>query len=178
VTDADVTAARAKELGGGVISDVVDARDAGRMAVLEDPQGAVFAIWQPRRRIGAERVNDVGCLCMNELVTTDMEAARSFYQSLFGWTTEEWDTGPDGPPMVLAKNRETVNASFTTVEADAPALWRACFTVESTETATRRVRELGGTVLLEPIEIPDGRLAMALDPEGGLFSLFAGQVDP
>ena len=178
VTDANATAARAKELRGGAIKDAIDVLDAGRMAVLEDPQGAVLAIWQPRTRIGAERVNDVGCLCMNELATTNMEAARSFYQSLFGWTTEEWDTSPDGPPMVLAKNRETVNASFTTVQGDAPPHWRACFTVESTETATRRVRELGGKVLLEPIEIPDGSLAMALDADGVLFSLFAGEVDP
>ncbi len=49
-------------------------RDAGRVAVLKDPQGAVFAVWQPRTRIGAERVNDVGCLCMNELATTDVRS--------------------------------------------------------------------------------------------------------
>ena len=88
--------------GGSVVGDAYDVLDIGRMAVLKDPQGAVFAVWQPRTRIGAERVNDVGCLCMNELATTDIDAARSFYEGLFGWTTEMVDTGPDGPPMVLA----------------------------------------------------------------------------
>lgn len=178
VTDADAAVTRAKELGGGAIKDAFDVLDVGRTAVLEDPQGAVLAVWQPRTWIGAQRVNDVGCLCMNELATTDMPAARSFYESLFGWTTEEWDTGPDGPPMVLANNGETVNASFTTTQAGAPAHWRPYFTVESTETAARRVRELGGKVLLEQVEIPDGSLTMALDPEGALFALFAGEVDP
>jgi predicted enzyme related to lactoylglutathione lyase len=152
--------------------------DLGRKAVLRDPQGADFAVWQPGTRIGAERVNDVGCLCMNELATTDLVAARSFYEGLFGWTTVEWDTGPDGPPMVLAKNGETVNASLTTVQDGARPHWRPCFTVESTDTATRRVGELGGKVLREPFEIPDGSLAFVHDPEGVLFAIFAGDVDP
>lgn len=178
VADADAAAARAKELGGGVIDDAFDVLDIGRMAVLKDPQGAVFAVWQPRTRIGAERVNDVGCLCMNELATTDIEAARSFYEGLFGWTTEMADTGPDGPPTVFAYNGGTLNASFGTVEGGAPPHWRPYFTVESTETAVGRARELGGTVILEPSEHPDGSIAMALDPQGALLALFAGEVDP
>ena len=71
--------------------------DVGRMAVLKDPQGAVLALWQPGTRIGAERVNDVGCLCMNELATSDLDVAGSFYGRLFGWTTESSGDAPDGP---------------------------------------------------------------------------------
>jgi len=65
VEDAGAAAARAAALGGTVVDDAFDVLDAGRMAVLQDPLGAVFAVWQPRARIGADRVNDVGCLCMN-----------------------------------------------------------------------------------------------------------------
>ena len=86
VADADGAAGRTKELGGGVTDDAFDVLDAGLMAVLRDPQDAVFAVWQPRTRIGAERVNDVGCLCMNELATTDLDGARAFYEPLFDWT--------------------------------------------------------------------------------------------
>jgi uncharacterized protein len=178
VADADAAVARATQLGGTVIEDAFDVLDAGRKAVLADPQGAVFAVWQPGTRIGAERVNDVGCLCMNELATTDMVAARSFYEGLFGWTTVEWDTGPGGPPMVLAKNGESVNASLTTVQGGGRAQWRPCFTVESTDTAATRVRELGGKVLVDPFEIPDGSLALVHDPEAVLVAIFAGEVDP
>jgi uncharacterized protein len=178
VADADAAATRAKELGGGATDDAFDVLDAGRMAVLKDPQGAVFAVWEPRSRIGAEHVNDVGCLCMNELATTDLEAARRFYEGLFGWMTETVDTGPDGPPMVFANNAETLNASFSAVQGGAPAHWRPYFTVESTEAAVERVRELGGQVLLGPLEHPDGSIAIVLDPQGALFALFAGEVDP
>src|SRR3712207_7324026 len=53
--------------------------------LVRDPQGAAVAVFEPSGFIGAERVNDVGCLVMNELITTDLEAARGFYEPLFGW---------------------------------------------------------------------------------------------
>lgn len=178
VADANTATARAKELGGDVINDAFDVMDLGRMAVLEDPQGAVFAVWQPRTRVGAERVNDVGCLCMNELSTPDIEATRSFYESLFGWTTELFAMGPDGDAMLLARNGESPNAAFFAAQGDVLAHWRPNFTVESTEAAVERVCTLGGKALVGPLEIPDGSIAIVLDPQGACFSLFAGEVDP
>jgi predicted enzyme related to lactoylglutathione lyase len=176
VEDADAAVARAKELGGSAIDEAFDVLDAGRMAVLRDPQGAVFAVWQPRTRIGAERVNDVGCLCMNELVTTDVDGARAFYEGLFDWAVEAADAG--GAPTAFVLNGGRINGAVFTLEDDAPAHWRACFTVESNEAALDRVRALGGTVLLEPLDIGHGTLAMARDPQGAFFTLFAGEIDP
>lgn len=178
VADADVAPADAKGLGGGVLRDAFDVMDIGRMAVLADPQGAAFAVWQPRARIGAKRVNDVGCLCMNELATTDVDAARSFYERLCGWRTETWDTGPDGPPIVVAYNGQKLNAGLAAAEEGAPVRWRPVFTVESTEAAVERMRELGGEELLGPTELPDGSIAVAHDPQGAVFAMFAGEVDP
>ena len=178
VADADAAAARTGELGGEAVRDAFDVMDAGRMAVLKDPQGAVFAVWQPGTRIGAERVNDVGCLCMNELATTDMEAAGSFYGDLFGWTTETVDTGPDGPPLVSAYNGKTLNASLSPVEGGAPPHWRPYFTVESVQATLERVGDLGGKCLAGPIPLPDGAIAIVLDPQGAQFGLFEGEVDP
>jgi predicted enzyme related to lactoylglutathione lyase len=175
VAVAVAAAARANELGGRVVDDAFDVLDVGRMAVLKDPQGAIFAVWQPRTRIGAERVNDAGCLCMNEVATPDVEAARSFYESLFGWTIEA-SGAPDGPSMVF--NGGHVNgAVFALPEGMAPH-WRPCFTVESTEKAVERVRELGGEQLGEPLDIGHGSIAMVRDRKGALFTMFAGEVDP
>jgi hypothetical protein len=178
VTDADAAVARAEELGGAALDRAFDVLDVGRMAVVRDPQGAVFALWQPRTRIGAERVNDVGCLCMNELTTTDTEAASRFYGGLFGWTTETVDTGPDGPPMVLAHNDGALNASMFPAEGGTPPHWRPCFTVESVEAAVARVQDLGGRLLAAPMVLEDGSVAVVQDPQAAVFSLFAGRVDP
>src|SRR3954466_4352156 len=75
VEDPEAIAVRATDLGGRVISEPFDVMEAGRMAVLQDPTGAVFAVWQPRANIGAELVNDVGALCLNQLNTSEPEAA-------------------------------------------------------------------------------------------------------
>jgi predicted enzyme related to lactoylglutathione lyase len=178
VADADAATARTIDLGGGSINDAFDVMELGRMAVLRDPQGAVFAVWQPHTRIGAERVNDVGCLCMNELATTDLPSARSFYEEVFGWRTESIDTGPDGPPTVFVFNGERLNASFGAVEGGTPPHWRPYFSVGSTDTAMQRVRELGGEELLPPSPHPHGSIAIARDPQGAVFALYAGETDP
>src|SRR3712207_1529459 len=57
VADTDATQARATDLGGGVVDAAFDVLDAGRTGLLSDPQRAIFAVWEPRARIGAERVN-------------------------------------------------------------------------------------------------------------------------
>jgi hypothetical protein len=176
VADADAAATRAADLGGETVMAAFDVLDAGRMALLRDPQGALLAVWQAGTRIGADRVNDPGCLCMNELSTTDVDAARAFYEALFGWTTE--DTGPDGPGMVVVLNGEAMNGSVFRAQAGEPAHWRPCFTVESADTAVRRAVELGGTDPGRRLELPDGIVAILHDPQGAVFSVFAGETDP
>src|SRR5829696_8342711 len=94
VVDADATAARAGELGGAaVFREPFDVLDAGRVAAISDPTGAIVSLWQPRSRIGATLVNDVGALCWNELATPDVERAKSFFAELLGW---EYDTDDSG----------------------------------------------------------------------------------
>src|SRR5688500_17563499 len=62
-------AARAPELGGTLLAPPFDVLDAGRMAVLAAPAGAVLSLWEPRNHIGAGLVNDPGSLTMNSLAT-------------------------------------------------------------------------------------------------------------
>jgi uncharacterized protein len=56
----------------------------GRVAAIRDPTGAIVSLWQPRARIGATPVNDIGALCWNELTTTDIERAKAFFAELLG----------------------------------------------------------------------------------------------
>jgi predicted enzyme related to lactoylglutathione lyase len=161
VEDAAAVAARAVALGGRADGDRI-----------EDPHGAALAVYEPRTRMGAERVNDPGCLCMNELLTSDLDAAAAFYGGLFGWTTERF-----GADMMLALNRGSINASYQPLGNGAAPQWRACFTVESAKGALARAVHLGGRAVGEPIELPDGGLAVAADPHGAVFSLFEGETD-
>ena len=162
VDDVAAVGGRAGAHGGGAAGELIT-----------DPQGAVLAVRAATAWRGAARVNEPGCLCMNELITPGIEAAGAFYEPVFGWSMQAFG----GAEMALVLNHGAVNGSMIAVPGG-PAHWRPCFAVTSTEEALGRVRELGGTVVAEPLEIPDGSLAVAADPEGNPFSLFAGDLDP
>ncbi len=85
VDSADAAAAAAREGGATLISDPFDVMDVGRMAVIQDPEGAVFCVWEPRTSIGAERVNEPGALAINQLNTSDSDRAQEVYAGVFGW---------------------------------------------------------------------------------------------
>jgi predicted enzyme related to lactoylglutathione lyase len=182
VADADAAAARAKELGGAVQAGPFDVMTQGRMAVISDPTGAVFGVWQARDSIGATLVNDPGCLTANELSTNDVQAAIRFYEGLFGWKVNEVDSG-GGPPYWTiehagaAEGRNGGMRELAPEQQGAPPHWMPYFTAASLDDSLATITGAGGAVHVGPIEIPAGRIAVAADPQGAFFGLFEGPVD-
>jgi predicted enzyme related to lactoylglutathione lyase len=178
VADANATAQRAEELGGAVIVPAFDVMDAGRMAVLQDPTGAVLSVWQPGQSIGATVVNDVGAVVWNELGTTDPEAARRFYGELFGWT---FDAGASADYSMI-RNGERMNGGVraqTDEERSTgiPPNWLVYFTVTSVDDAVARAEEAGARALVPPMDIAIGRFAVLADPQGAVFAVFEGETE-
>ena len=184
VDDLDASAAKASDLGGNVILPPFDVLDAGHMAVVADPEGAVFMMWKPKNHIGAGRVNETGTLCWNELGTKDAAKATAFYTSLFGWTPEEF--GQDGPDAAYTVIRvgDKSNGGIRTqseMEANVPAHWLAYFAVDGCDESAAKANELGGTFLVPPMDVPiadNARIAVIADPQGAAFGLFSGPLDP
>lgn len=177
VGDADETAAAIKADDGSVLVEPMDVLDVGRMAVAQDPTGAMFSIWQPRKHIGAGIVNDANSFCWNELATRDPQRAVAFYDAVFGWTANLVTTA--GPPNYTEfhLNGRAV-AGMMPIEgdslpADVPNHWMVYFAVDDCDAAIDRVKELGGTVLMEPMDVPPGRFAVVRDPQGAEFSVIA-----
>ncbi|MBN1529419.1 MAG: VOC family protein [Thermoleophilaceae bacterium] len=177
VEDADAAAARAGELGATTLAGPFEVESAGRMAVLQDSQGAVFAVWQPRGSIGAELVNDPGSLTLNQLNARDVDAARGFYSSLFGWRIE---TANEDPPYWGIYNGDTLNGGLMELPpgGGAPPHWLAYFTVEDMAAANAGITEHGGSILVPPMQIQSGQILVAADPQGPVFALFEGPIDP
>jgi uncharacterized protein len=177
VEDADATAARASELGGAaVFREPFDVLEAGRVAAIRDPTGAIVSLWQPRARIGATLVNDVGALCWNELTTNDVERAKSFFGELLAWEYEAAEGG-----YVSIRNAGALNGGMreqTERERGIPPDWLPYFTVESTYDAAHRAERLGGRLLMPTTEVHRGRFAVVGDPQGAAFAVFEGQTDP
>jgi predicted enzyme related to lactoylglutathione lyase len=181
VTSADDTAARVNELGGNLMVNPFDVLDAGRMAVLADPTGAVLCIWEPRNHIGAGIVNDPGALTWNELSTTDMERAKSFYADLFGWSYD--DVGSQEMPYAMIKNGDRMNGGIRPLgdqekQMGVPPNWMPYFTSADAEQSAARAGELGGQVMVGPMSIMPGRkIAVVRDPQGAVVALFEGETE-
>ena len=178
VEDADAAAARAREAGGTVRGEAFDVLDAGRMALIEDPQGATVAAWEPHRHAGAGRVNDPGCLTWNDLRTGDPRPAADFYASVFGWEMEPIEQ--DGTLVyVTIKNAGSSNGGIMPSQnggGDRP-YWLPYFTVPSTEDALAKAAELGGEVLAGPMDIGEGKISVLRDPQGAVFAIYEGETD-
>lgn len=177
VEDADATAAKARELGATLMAEPMDVMEAGRMAIVQDPQGAVFAIWQPRGAIGAERVNEPNCMTWNELATPDMGASGSFYSDLFGWRIED-APGAEGRYATIL-NGDRTNGGIRPLQDGEPMPWWAVyFAVEDLDASLGRAAELGGATLAGPMEVLEGRrIAAVRDPHGAVFNLYEGDLD-
>ncbi|CAN5667293.1 VOC family protein [soil metagenome] len=176
VVDADAAAARAGELGATVLAEPFDVFDSGRMAVIQDPQGAVISLWQPGRHIGARLVNEVGALCWNDLLSPDVTAAADFYRKLFRWDIEE--VAGSGGRYWSITNGEIRNGGLMPMPPGGHPAWNLYFAVANTDEALARAGELGGSKAMGPIEVPSGRFALLRDPQGAVFSVVDGQLGP
>jgi predicted enzyme related to lactoylglutathione lyase len=169
VASADASAKKAKDLGGKALAEPFDVMDVGCMATIQDPQGAVFCLWQPKKHIGAEVVNEPNAMCWCELDTTDLESAKRFYTGLFGWGTKvggdytefQRDGTSIGGMMKIPKEWGPV-----------PPSWLIYFAVEDCDQTAAKTAELGGRAVVPPTDIPNvGRFAVLSDPQGAVFAI-------
>jgi uncharacterized protein len=176
VKSADDAAKRAQELGAKTMAPPFDVMDFGRMAILQDPTGAIFQIWEAKKHIGAKLLNEPGALVWSELTTRDTKAAESFYTSLFGWTakhaapgspmeyTEFHNQGKPGVGMMPMPNQ---------VPAQVPSYWMPYFQVTNCDASTDKAKQLGATPIVGPHDIPGtGRFAILTDPQGAMFAIY------
>ena len=196
VDSADAAVDRVTAAGGSVLVDPLDFGEAGRMAVFADPEGAAFRVWQPYSQHGAQLVNAPGSWNWSDLETRDVAAAKAFYSAVFGWEYNEVDLG-QGPaamirvagygdhlealtPGTLAGHKEfgapegfsdAIGWMQAPATEDGPARWVVTFAVADTDETARRAPELGGTVLVEPFDVPYVRMAVLRAPEGVTFAI-------
>lgn len=173
--DADTTADAATNQGAAVLMPPMDVLDAGRFAVLQDPTGAVFSIWQPRTFHGFALFDEPGSACWAELATREVGRAQEFYRAVFDWTIGEGEY-----PHLSAQGREfggiqDMNTSH--LPKDDPPHWLVYFKTEDVGVAAAKATGMGAETLAEPMEVPGtGRLAVLRDPEGAAFALYQAQA--
>jgi uncharacterized protein len=199
VDSADEATAKARDAGGQVLVEPFDVLDAGRMAMLADPEGAAFCVWQAKEHRGAQLVNEPGTWNFSGLNTRDPEGAKAFYGTLFGWEAESVDSGeasftfwrlpgygdhlaerdPELPERMEADGAppgfEDAVAWLAPMTPDqfpegTPAHWGITFSVDDADRVADTAAKLGGTVLAPPFDAPYVRMTVLSDPQGATFT--------
>jgi len=172
----DETAAAAVRLGGKLTQAPTDLPSGGRIAVLADPQGAAFGIYHSSGPVPAavDRTT-LGQFSWQELVTSDFEAAISFYGELFGWQTiERMNMGPSMVYLIFGAEGHGVGGMANSSQPGSGAHWIPYATVADVEAALATVTASGGQILHGPVSVPDGgRILQLLDPAGAAFAVYA-----
>jgi predicted enzyme related to lactoylglutathione lyase len=176
VASVDDTVKQAEGLGAKVFAPPFDVMGAGRMAILQDPTGAVFQVWQATNHIGAKILYEPGALCWSELTSRDTTAAESFYTKLFGWTPKHSVPGAgmaytefsiQGQPSI------GMMAMPAQMPPQVPSYWMPYFQVADCDASTAKAGLLGAPLMVGPHDIPQtGRFAILTDPQGAMFALY------
>jgi predicted enzyme related to lactoylglutathione lyase len=172
--DIDDLARKVPAAGGTVAAPPFDVGDQGRMAVFQDPSGAIISAWQGTRMGGfqTEVSNSYGWA---ELNARGVEKALPFYAQLFGWTTKTSDMGEGQPPYTeFQLDGHSVAGAWEMnpmVPAGVPSYWQVYFTVDDVDAAYRKAIEAGARELVPPQDFPGGRFAIVSDPQGASLGL-------
>ena len=173
IASADRSAERTRSLGGTVLMEPFDVLDVGRMTIIQDPTGAVVALWEARTHRGADLVDEPSSLCWNELATTDTERAGAFYQGLLGWEADRRRYA--GSDYTVFRQGERMSGGMMAIQpgwGPVPPHWLAYFAVEDCDATAARASQLGGAVHSPPMDIPEvGRFATIADPQGAMFAV-------
>ncbi|HEX9148422.1 MAG TPA: VOC family protein [Thermoanaerobaculia bacterium] len=173
VASADDAAAKSRQLGGKILTEPFDVMDQGRMANIQDPTGATFAVWEAKKHTGAEVVNEPGAFCWNELYTPDPKKAGDFYARLFGWTRETMPL-PTGQEYTIFKKGDAQAAGMMELPSEwkVPPHWLVYFAVDDSDRTVSKASGMGAKVMMPPTDIPNvGRFAILNDPQGADFAV-------
>lgn len=169
----DAAAERVEAAGGTLLAKPFDVMTAGRLAVAADPAGGVFCLWQAHDHIGARIVNEPGSLCWTELQTRDPAGAARFYGEVLGWETRPpvaAETPTDYHELYLGERSVAGMMPIPDDWGDVPTNWTPYFAVDDCDAFASRAAEIGGAVVVDPFDIPVGRMAVLRDPQGANFA--------
>lgn len=185
VESVDAAAATARAAGGTLLDGPLDALPAGRLAVLADPAGAPFAVWEPGAREGAQLINVPRAWDLSSLRTNDLEGSNEFYGSMFGWQPEVFagssrvtlwrlpgyaggQPGQGAPRDTLAVM--TPLGGPSSAGADHPH-WSVDFYCDDADDIADHTVRMGGSVIVPPYDNPGFRAAVLADPQGATFTV-------
>jgi uncharacterized protein len=174
VDNADQAVNQVKQLGGTVLAPAFDVMEFGRMAVIQDPTGAHFCVWQARKNTGLGIAHVAGTLCWADLSTPDPKRAAHFYSGLFGWQIIADEKDKSG--YLHIKNGEHFIGGIPPAASRQPGVpphWLAYFSVDDVDASAAKAKQMGAQLYLPPMSMEGvGRMAVIADAQGAVFAIF------
>ena len=176
--DLDRTIELAKQKGGSVVKDVATLSSGSRYAVLQDPYGAKFGIYESAEDYGKITPPQPGEHSWHELISTDHEGAFDFYSALFGWQNlVEHDMGEMGTYLIYGVGDVRFGGMMTMKDGPGSS-WLSYVQVKDVNQTAKKVKSAGGKVINGPMEVPGGDwIVQAVDPQGAMFAAHALAAD-
>jgi len=173
VADVDAKAAQAEKMGGRVYFPPTDYPEAGRIAVIADPLGAVIKLFAPLQNKGAHDANQPGEFAWRELLSQEHETALAFYSQLFGWKRmRDHDMGAMGKYVIFGSGGVELGGMFTKPKEVPMSAWIYYVNVADLNATLSRAKAKGATVVAGPMDVPGGsRIVQLTDPQGAIFAL-------
>jgi predicted enzyme related to lactoylglutathione lyase len=174
VSSCDASAKRAAEVGGTVLMAPMDVFTAGRMAVLQDPTGVVFCIWEAKEHIGLRLKAEEGSFCWADLLTNDRDRAAEFYSALFGWHIDK--EGAEEHHYYHIRNGDEHIGGIPSPDQQLPGThphWSIYLQTADCEKKTAQAQSLGAKILTANWKHENvGTLSILADPQGATFCVF------
>jgi uncharacterized protein len=175
VKSADESAAKAASLGGKIMAGPFDIPQMGRMAVLQDPTGVTFSIWEAKGHQGIAIAGEDNAFCWADLVTPDPAGVKGFYEALFGWSIHPGQ-GPESTYLHIQNGPDFIGGIQPQRNPQAPPHWLVYYQTSDCDGCVEKAKEGGATIFVPPMSLPNvGRLAVLADPQGAVFALFEMQ---
>uniref|UniRef100_UPI003C7BE055 VOC family protein n=1 Tax=unclassified Streptomyces TaxID=2593676 RepID=UPI003C7BE055 len=178
--DADATARTVEQAGGTAAFPPMDVLDYGRMGGFTDNNGAYFGVWQPGTNPGLGMIMEPGSLIWSELYTPDVPSAAAFFNTVFGWQTNQMSFPGGAYTVVRPAGTDNDESAFGGLvpldqvpsETAAGPHWLPYFAVEDTDATVSAAERLGGGVTIPATDLPEvGRIATIADPAGATFAV-------
>jgi len=171
VKNVDATIEKVVAAGGMTCSPATDVSRHGRMAVVQDPAGAQFALWEPHEHIGARIEGVPGTVRWHDLNTRDPRKAATFYARVFGWKVKELKAGGMSYYQ-LSLGKTGLGGIWPQPMKKLPACWVTYWLVKDCDKAVAAANRLGGRVMMKTTLVPEYcRFAVLADRQGAAFAV-------
>jgi hypothetical protein len=170
VVDAKATSERVTSLGGKVLKPAFKVADFGTMAIVSDPHGGAFALWQPAK-VEETPEPTTNTFSWNELGSSDPAASVAFYSAIGGFTSKAMEM-PTGAYHVLEAGGQPRAGVMAKMMPEQPHAWLPYVQVASADKTTEKAKKLGATVIVPPTDVPNvGRFSILADPQGAAIGI-------